>query len=270
MESIIQKVTVSFIVVVCLVTIGSSCSTSQLDFDLTTSGDKAVSKTDNFKYKEWTQISEGVEFKQMQADAALGSELFSIVKFSPANNNLQIAVDTDNPLTVSEWRSKLGATVVINASFFDEEFNLTTQTIVEGKVNGPLLSGKTAKASTTDGKRWIIAATQDMAIKDYEYSIQSYPMLISNAVALVDDSSDDIAQRSVVAMDEDGLMYLIIAETGMVTLQDVDDLILEDLDIPVTTALNLDGGTSTGISILGADIVYENSSAVVPSVLYLP
>ena len=72
-----------------------------------------------------------------------------------------------------------------------------------------------------------------------------------------------------VAVDAAGLVYFIVCEYGVLTLSELATALSQLTDPVLDSALNVDGGTSTGISIDSATVQYVDDSLVVPSVFVL-
>lgn len=214
-------------------------------------------------YTDWTVVKPGIDFKQVLVETDTNEELLDIVRIDPEQAEITLHVQEGEPLTVSDWQTKLKASVVINGSYFDEDYNLVTRTITATGSAGPLLSGETGFFYQLD--RWEIAAQPR---QDRAYQVmQSYPLLVANGEPAVTKSTDDSAQRTVVATNEAGMIYFIVAEYGVFTLQEFSEA-LANLEGPeLKTALNLDGGSSTGLVISSPNLEYSDDSFVVPSVV---
>ncbi len=195
--------------------------------------------------------------------------MFTIVRFNPQKNKLNISQDTNNPKTVSDWQEKLTAKVVINGSYFDEEYNLTSRVVIDKESYGPLLSGKTGIVRSVDGLNWTINSKSEIEDNVPLYSLQSYPLLVDDGNQNFTTGSDDIAARSIIANDKQGMMYLIITEYGVLTLNQTSEILANSLSVDIKQALNLDGGTSTGLAVNSDELNYSNSSAIVPVVLFI-
>ena len=92
-------------------------------------------------------------------------------------------------------------------------------------------------------------------------------MLVLAGAAQVKSDSTDTAQRTVVAVAADGLVYFIVSEYGGLTLTELSAALASLTDPNITAALNFDGGTSTGLAIDGATVSYLDDSLIVPSVV---
>lgn len=218
------------------------------------------------QYPTWTAVRAGIDFKQQLVEAGDNTELFSIVRIDPASVDIAVFVAEAIPQTVSSWQEELNATVVINGSYFDEDYALVTRTVVAGVAVGPLLSGQTGSFTQNHGA-WVIT-TEASQLGDI--GMQSYPILVLDGAAQVNTTSTDTAQRTVVALDQSGLVYLIICEYGVFTLTELSVALAELNDPALVSALNLDGGTSTGLSIDSDTVRYLDDSLIIPSVVAIP
>lgn len=265
-----KKIIPLFLVLSAIIVAGSTCDSDSVTIDFTPSEDGNFPVvTSDLVYENWTTVSEGVDFKQYLIKQDSASELLSIVRFDPANTKFKIAVDQADPKTLANWQTQEGAMIAINGSYFDENYKLTTRTVVDKKSFGPLLSGKTAIMRSVDGISWTMAAIEAVPDSTPLYSIQSYPLLMENGEVIFSGGSDNVAQRTVVAIDSAGMMYWIAAEYGVLSLMDLANVLDTELDISIENALNLDGGPSTGMIIESPMVSYNNSSVAVPSVLYI-
>jgi hypothetical protein len=254
---------------VLLALVVSGCTTDSVTLDLSnlTSGETPTVKP-TVLYPNWIELQPGVEFKQLNVGVGASSELLDIVKVDQTQADLQVAVDESNPQTVSAWADMLGATVVVNGSYFDEQYQLVTRTVVDGEASGVLLSGATGLAQQAQADAaWSIVPWAGEAVTG-EQALQSYPLLLTASAPLTT-SSTATAQRSVLAESADGTLYIIIAEYGTLSLSGLAANLATELDLELVDALNLDGGTSTGLVVASSQVTYVDDSLVVPSVLYI-
>ena len=94
-------------------------------------------------------------------------------------------------------------------------------------------------------------------------ALQSWPMLVKPGAVAAGYSGDDSerARRSVVALDRSGHVLLLACGTSSFTLQDLGAWLLAS-DLEIDSALNLDGGSSTGL--------YANNQIQVDAFVRLP
>lgn len=252
--------------IILLFTTGCSNSSFTLDVSNWQRGDNPT-VAPAVHYADWTTVQPGVDLKQVLVEEGANVELFDIVRLDQAQATLTVAVDEANPKTVSGWASNLGASVVINGSYFDEHYQVLTRTVTSNETEGKLLSGATGVLQQFVDQTWSIDAWSGDSIVGRQ-AIQSYPMLLDHG-ELFSGGSTDTAQRTVIAQGVDGKLYFIIAEYGVLSLDQLAQILVNDLDIAIQSALNLDGGTSTGLSIQSSAVNYLDDSLMVPSVLYI-
>jgi len=99
-------------------------------------------------------------------------------------------------------------------------------------------------------------------------AVQSFPVLIKPGGVLGFPEEDGIsARRTVIAQDRAGRIVIIICPNGTFTLHQLASYLVQT-DLELDIALNLDGGTSTGLSLLvGEELVEIPSYVPVPAVI---
>jgi uncharacterized protein YigE (DUF2233 family) len=87
------------------------------------------------------------------------------------------------------------------------------------------------------------------------YALQSFPMLLTPGGQIGYPTEDgDSNRRTVVGQDRDGRILFILAPWGSFTLHELS-LWLAASDLNLDVALNLDGGTSTGLHLAEPELV---------------
>lgn len=238
-----------------VVLVGSSCTTTPLS-------------NGEVKYSDWTEVIPGVELKQQVVALDTVEELFTIVRVDLTQRSLHVASNSAVPKTVADWQAELATPLVINGSYFSEDYQLLTRTITDQGSSGTVLSGPTGWAYASTKQPWTIERDLSVASETITAGIQSYPVLVWDGQVYFTAGSKAVAQRTVLAQDYSGQWYVIVTEYGVLTLAQLADSLVQQLDLDLHVALNLDGGTSTGLSIVSPAVQYQVGSAVVPSVLY--
>ncbi|MFA5995547.1 MAG: phosphodiester glycosidase family protein [Patescibacteria group bacterium] len=262
---------ISSIVVSVVLLLGAGCVPWNYTVDLSglTNGnapvvDKAI------RYPNWVTLTPDMQFKQLTLKNIDNSnELFNILKFSSTVHPVRLAIDSEHPKTIKQWQLELNAVAVINAGYFDENNDPTTRHVIDKKNYGPALTGNTGFAYTTNNKQWQIISTQTEVLTQAIWGVQAYPLLLNNNQIAFAKGSDNIAQRTVIALDNQNQVYFITTEYGMLSLNQLADLLKNQTGLALQTALNLDGGTSTGLAINIEALTYLEDSAPVPVVLYI-
>ena len=199
----------------------------------------------------WQPIRQGIAIREMRADLAGRTGRVDVVKIDPAQVDFHVRYQPAAPLKVSEWYSTTQALVVINSSFFDSAHNAVGQLTSDGQSGGQAhqrmegafyLTGVGAAVWPLSG--W----TKPPGLQIIE-SIESFPMLLLPGGILNPDIPNDArtARRTVVAVDRSGNLLFIVTPTGAFTLHGMA-VWLANSDLDIDTALNFDGGSSSGIA----------------------
>lgn len=226
-------------------------------------------------YSEWHQITPGMEIKEFTDSSA--AKIVTAIKIKPENFSFKILQEEDNPVSVNDWRGNENAILVINAVYFDENYLPTGYLLASSGIeyNTPYYMGENnytgAFVVNDDGSpevRYLPIQNYGLTeLKMINSTFQTFPTLITTGGNKAElKSSISTAKRTVLAQDEDLNIYIFITQTDNFTLAEIRDFIF-DLDLEIDTAINLDGGTSSGISIKKDDFSYGLSSFYVPSVI---
>jgi len=199
----------------------------------------------------WQPIRSGVFLREMLADPILKTGRVNVVKIDPSQVDFHVRYQPESPLKVREWYSTTQALVVINSSFFDNSHNAVGQLTSNGQSGGQshdrmegafYLTGVGAAVWPLRG--W----TKPAGLQIIE-SIESFPMLLLPGGLLNPEIPNDArtARRTVVAVDRSGNLLFIVTPTSSFTLHGMA-VWLANSDLDIDTALNFDGGSSSGIA----------------------
>ncbi len=199
----------------------------------------------------WQPIRLGIAIREMPADPIGKTGRVDVVKIDPEQVDFHVRYQPASPLKVSEWYSTTQALVVINSSFFDSAHNAVGQLTSDGQSGGQAhqrmegafyLTGVGAAVWPLRG--W----TKPPGLQIIE-SVESFPMLLLPGGILNPEIPNDArtARRTVVAADRSGNLLFIVTPTGSFTLHGMA-VWLANSDLDIDTALNFDGGSSSGIA----------------------
>jgi uncharacterized protein YigE (DUF2233 family) len=200
----------------------------------------------------WLPGGAGVELRRLRVPGANGRPDFPIVvvRLDPAQVRLRVAYAPEHPRALRTWFDETQPTLAINGGFFTEDYLSTALVVSDGAVSG----------STYEGFGGMLAVAPDggvalWALRDQPYdpsqplaqAMQSFPMLVfpGGEVAPIEDDGKR-ARRSAIALDRAGSVLLIASSTSEFTLRGLADW-LGGSDLDIDRALNLDGGSSTGL-----------------------
>lgn len=185
------------------------------------------------------------------ADGA--SDTVTIVRFDLHYVKLSVGYAPEQPLAMDQWMQKEQALAIMNGGYFDAQDRTTALVISNGQTYGSSYSGfggmLSVDAQGRVGLRSLSAQPYDPN-EQLTQATQSSPMLLQNGKRTQFSADNNAARRSVVAMDTQGRLLFIISPDQQFTLDDMANLLAKS-DLSLTTALNLDGGASTGLALNG-------------------
>ena len=221
----------------------------------------------------WQPLEPGVELREM--DVATGNvlERVIIVRLDPALARFRVRYEPDNPRPLSAWAAELQPLLTINAGYFTPEGEATALLISGGRSAGAPLGDFAGMFAVTAGGqvsvRWLQEQPYDPAEGLVE-GVQSFPVLVKPGGVMgfpADGDDGTPARRTVVAQDNDGHILVVVAPRGYLSLHEMS-VFLANSGLGIGTALNLDGGGSTGLWLNSGDAsVQIDSRTPIPSVI---
>lgn len=176
-------------------------------------------------------------------------EQIYLLRFVPALFRFDIAYHPGQPQPLTAWQAETGALAVMNGGYFTPEFTATGLIVVNGQASGVSYGGFAGMfAITPDGPhlRWLAQQPYDPA-EPLHAALQSFPMLVKpGGQPGYTEPDSRPSRRTVVAQDKQGRIIFLAAGWGSFTLHGLSQF-LSSSDLDIDIALNLDGGTSTGI-----------------------
>ncbi len=199
----------------------------------------------------WQPIRSGVFLREMLADPLNKIGRVDVVKIDPSQVDFHVLYQPEAPLKVHEWYSTTQALVVINSSFFDGAHHAVGQLTSDGKSDGQAHQRMEGAFYLTGvgAAVWPLRGWTKPAGLQIIESIESFPMLLLPGGIVSPDIPDDAraARRTVVAVDRSGNLLFIAAYSSSFTLHGMA-VWLANSDLDIDTALNFDGGSSSGIA----------------------
>ena len=246
-----------------------SLSSCDLLPSVTVSITPATSSSNGTQLNVWNRVATGVEVRYEDWKIPGGDDdTVTIVRFDLHKIKLSVGYQPGQPLLMNEWMQQEHAIAMINGGYFDQQDNATALVVSNGKVFGTSYNGfggmLSVDAHGIVNLRSLRQQPYDPNNEQLEQATQSAPMLMSGGKRTQFSADASQTRRSVVAMDKQGRL-LFIASPGQVFSLDqlADQLVSSDLSIE--TALNLDGGSSTGLYVNGG-----SSHVAIDSLAKLP
>ncbi len=210
--------------------------------------------TANYPYSDsWYEIDDSLAFLDWEYETGKEIEVIKIFRLNPDDFNISMQYSSANPKYISEWDEFIeDAELIINGAYFHEDYtpsgylkidyNRIGERIFDQNLSGVLVVENNILKIRDSGRDPLQSGEK------LEFALQSYPFLIKNSVRGFQEDSGKIARRTAIGIDKEGFIYIIIVDDHRITLYDLMvELIKTDIDF--VHVLNLDGGTSTGISI---------------------
>jgi uncharacterized protein YigE (DUF2233 family) len=192
----------------------------------------------------------------LAADGRMQEEI-SIFRIDPAAYEFQVAYHPGAPQTLAQWQAETGALLVVNGGFFTEAYVATGLTVIDGQSSGQSygdFAGMFAVDGTGPAVRWLGERPYNPD-EPLRFAVQSFPMLVKPGGQIgYPDEDGQASRRTVVGQDGDGRILFILAPWGSFTLHQLSAWLAES-DLNLDVALNLDGGTSTGLHLAGPEMV---------------
>ncbi len=200
----------------------------------------------------WQELRSGVQIREMDHDAKRKTDRVYVVRIDPSKVDFHVRYLPDAPLRVSEWYSTSQALIVMNSSFFDQAHHavgqLTTDSVSGGQPHDRMDGAfyLTAIGATV----WPLRGWVKPPGLQILQSVESFPMLLLPGGLLNPDIANDprAARRTVVAVDRSGNVLFIVTASGTFTLYGMA-VWLANSDLDIDTALNFDGGSSSGLAV---------------------
>ncbi|MCS6938624.1 MAG: phosphodiester glycosidase family protein [Roseiflexaceae bacterium] len=223
----------------------------------------------------WIVAAQGVEVRTLTI-AGIAPDVATpvyAVRLDPALVRLRVQYAPDTPQPLRTWVEAHRPLVAVNGGFFTADNRATALIVSDGEVHGASYTGFGGMlAASSDGRIWI------QALRDEPYNpavpldqaIQSFPMLVypGGAAAEIADNGQR-ARRTAIAIDRAGRVLIIVCPTSAFSLQALATW-LASSDMDIDRALNLDGGSSSGLFVRAGDVLWQiDSFAALPSVLMI-
>jgi hypothetical protein len=220
----------------------------------------------------WRALAPGVEWRRLWADIGAGRERLSLVRLDPDRIRLRVIYQPAHPRRVSEWATALpDALVVVNAGYFTAEMQATGLIISDGIPSGRSYDDFAGMLAVSANGQVSLRWLQTWPFKPDEglaQAVQSFPVLVKPGRVMGFPPDADQGQRSrrtVVAQDAVGRIVLLVSPRPLFSLHELAVWLTES-DLELDIAMNLDGGTSTGLWTSDQDVRVD-SLLPVPAVI---
>lgn len=202
----------------------------------------------------WLAAAPGVELRQLLLSVGGQEAPVSVARLDPAQLRLEVDYAPEAPAALSRWADDAGAVAAINGGFFDDANRTVSLLIHAGQPVGDSYVGRGGMfAVTPAGGVWLrgLADAPFQPGEPVAEALQGWPLLVrapGEAAYSFEDGERD--RRSAIALDQSGRVLLVVAPTPAFTLRELADWLAAS-DLGVAAAMNLDGGSSSGLIVRG-------------------
>ncbi|HEY4722332.1 MAG TPA: phosphodiester glycosidase family protein [Anaerolineae bacterium] len=204
----------------------------------------------------WRLIRSGLEYRELNVMIENRSDRLRMARVDPKQVRFRVRYEPDRPRRVGEWFDSDKTLLVVNGGYFDPQKHALGLLISNGQVFGQSYRGFGGMfAINSDGVkiRWNIAQPY-VDGEGLTYALQNFPMLVipGGAPNTQIDDNQQLALRTAVGQDRSGRIVFVVSPGGIFTLTGLGQwLAASDLDLDA--ALNLDGGSSSGLLLRAGD-----------------
>ncbi len=200
----------------------------------------------------WQLVRPGMEVRSLNVPVEPNMERITMVRIDPADLRIRVLYQPGAGYPVSAWAQQTGALLVVNGGYFTPEKLVTGLTISDGERYGTAYGDYAGMLAVTHDEtvsvRWLREWPYDPQ-EPLREAIQSFPVLVKPGGIMgfpADGDDGRSSRRTVVGQDHEGRLLLLIAPRGYLSLHQLSTW-LAGSDLNLNTALNLDGGTSSGL-----------------------
>lgn len=200
----------------------------------------------------WQLGGSGVAVRHLRAEETPDGPPIAlvIVRLDPAAIRLHVGYTPDQPRSIQRWFADERPLLALNGGYFSASYRSTALVVSDGVASGASYEGFGGMLAVSGDGAISLRALRDQPYDPGEpirQALQSAPMLVmpGGAPAAIEDDGQR-ARRSAVGIDRAGRLLLIVSPTAGFTLRGFAGW-LSRSDLDVDRALNLDGGSSTGL-----------------------
>jgi len=218
----------------------------------------------------WQTVSAGIEIRELDVTHQAGRDRLHIARVDPSLAAFEVRYTPGDARRLDEWLNAEQARLVINGGFFDPNAHALGLLISDGRSFGETYVGLGGLFGVSGGRVQVrsLVFMPYSSGESFDQLVQCFPMLVNGGAPNVHIRDDgDRAPRSVVGLDRQGRVVFLLSLRPIFRLTDLGAWLARS-DLDLDSALNLDGGTSSGLVVRTADGVWGlNSWGGVPAVI---
>ena len=227
----------------------------------------------------WELRTPGIERREIIVREPRSASLvrLHIVRIDPSLMDMRVHYIAGGGNTISGWQSQTDALFVVNGGFFTGGLFTEGLTFIENEEHGSQTGyedriGVGGLFAIDGGQPQIVPlprVPEPPGTYNFEYATQTYPILLMpGGVPAYSEETGYSAERTIVALDEEGRVYFIVIRQVIFTLYGLSNMLAELTELDLSIALNLDGGKSSGMEVYaGPEHTHWNAVSVLPIVI---
>ncbi len=219
----------------------------------------------------WQTIAPGLEYRELDVTVDQRPDRLRLARADPRQLRFRVVYDPAQPRQVSAWLESEAALLAVNGSYFDPDNRALGLLIRQGIVFGQPYQGFGGMLAINGERvrvRWNVAEPYQTG-EPLTSALQNFPMLVlpGGAPNTGIDDNGQFAPRTAVGQDRQGRIVFVLSPGSIFTLTGLGQWLAAS-DLNLETALNLDGGSSSGLLLRdGPQLRGLDSWAEVPSAI---
>ncbi len=205
----------------------------------------------------WLSAAPGAELRRLQVSHQGQTAPVSVVRLDPALVRFEVGYQPATPLSLTNWGASFEALAVINGGFFDETGQTVALLVHDGQAVGESYAGRGGMFAVSPDGTVSLRLLADRPFDPGEplaEALQGWPALVRpGGVAAYSYEDGERHRRSTIAIDQAGRVLLIATPGAHFTLAEWSTWLAAS-DLEIMTAMNLDGGSSTGLLLNGTQV----------------
>ena len=216
----------------------------------------------------WEAVAAGLEWRRLTPNADELAQIV-VIRVDPARFHFRVIYREGDPQSLAAWRAlEPGASLIVNANFFDENHRALGAVVSDGIRYGAAFSDRGGLFVQRSGAPTVTGYTSPQAQLDstVQQAVQGFPLLVDQGrPAYVGSTNGERNRRTLIAEDKRGNILIMVSPFLGLSLGDLSAY-LPTTGLDIVTAVNLDGGGSTMLALPAADFFLPSFDAV-PTIL---
>ena len=223
-------------------------------------------ETNEYYPPKWQPSEQGFESILITNEGST-STIGTMYAFDPTIFRFAIEVASTSK-SVAEWMNTSSSLIaVMNGAYFREDGSPAGLLIHEGlPQNARRFDADKSAVIRLDPEPAIIDTNTEYSIEGTLEAAQSYPPLIYDGHFVITEDTGKMARRSFVGIRDDGFLVLGVIAKQELSLYELSQLLNRE-EYRLNSALNMDGGSSTGLFTRDQNLPLFNSVLPIPNVI---